>query len=228
MMHRIITIDATEYTASIGALENYRVAIVNGEISVSPDLDARTSDADFEAVFYGKQRVEVITFPAPETEEVVAEVPNPEYIDADTTPDVPETIEETQTVTGPERYTIGPLALDEGETPLVLAKRKKLAEIAAARYAVEIGGVVVDNMAIMTDRESQALITGAAFAATQDSNFTCQWKTSGGFVTLDATTILAAAQAVRSHVQGCFDREAELTAAVEAAMTVAAVEAVTW
>jgi hypothetical protein len=43
---------------------------------------------------------------------------------------------------------------------------------------------------------------------------------------LDAATILAVAQAVRTHVQACFDREATLSAQVEAATTVEEVQAV--
>ena len=41
-------------------------------------------------------------------------------------------------------------------------KSRKLADIAAARYAQETGGLALNGMTIRTDRESQALITGAA------------------------------------------------------------------
>jgi hypothetical protein len=118
--------------------------------------------------------------------------------------------------------------LDSDETPLVLAKRAKLAEIAAARWRAEVGGVEVSGMKIDTSRESRALITGAALAATIDPTYTCQWKAAQGFITLNAEAILAAATAVRQHVQACFDHEAELTAVVAAAEMIEAVESVSW
>jgi hypothetical protein len=110
--------------------------------------------------------------------------------------------------------------------PLATLKRRKTEEIAAARWKAEVGGVAVGGMTVDTSRESQALITGAALAATLDADYTCRWKTAGGFVDLDAKTVIAVAQAVRAHVQECFDREAELTAAIEAAETVEEVQAI--
>jgi len=93
------------------------------------------------------------------------------------------------------------------------ARERKRAEIAAARFEAETAGI--DG--IKTDRESQALITGAALKAMQDSTYTCRWKTESGFVELTAPQILAIADAVRAHVQSCFDREAELLPLIEAA-----------
>ena len=71
-------------------------------------------------------------------------------------------------------------------------------------------------MAVATDRDSQALITGAALAAMLDSAYVCRWKTPSGFVELTAEQIIAVAQAVRAHVQACFDREAELLTEIDA------------
>ncbi len=104
------------------------------------------------------------------------------------------------------------------------ARDSKKAEIAAARFEAETAGI--DG--IKTDRESQALITGAALKAMQDDTYSCRWKTEAGFVELTAPQILAIADAVREHVQGCFDREAELLALVEAATTPEEVEAIVW
>ena len=47
-------------------------------------------------------------------------------------------------------------------------------------------------------------------------------------MTLTAQQILGMADAVRAHVQGCFDREAGLAAQVQAAETVEAVQAINW
>jgi hypothetical protein len=197
-MHRIIKIDNTSYRADIGALNNCRVTIKDGEITVSPDLTGRTPGAKFEAVFYGRERVEPLTVPAPDQE------------------------------SGNDRYRIDPLELDEDETPLTLAKRAKLCGIAAERWRAETGGITFSGMTIDTSRESQALITGAALQATIDSAYTCRWKTAQGFVELTTEMVLAVAVAVRQHVQACFDREAELSEAVDAAETMEAVQAISW
>jgi len=114
-----------------------------------------------------------------------------------------------------------PMTLDE-------AKAAKKDEIAAARFAAETGGIVVGGAEIRTDRESQAMITGAALKAIQDAEYSCSWKTDGGFVQLSAPQILAIADAVRAHVQECFDHERALNALVDAAETVAELEGITW
>ena len=114
-----------------------------------------------------------------------------------------------------------PMTLDE-------AKAAKKDEIAAARYAAEIAGVAVGGVTVRTDRESQALITGAALKALQDAEYVCSWKTDAGFVELSAPQILAIADAVRAHVQECFDHERALNALVDAAETVAELEGITW
>ncbi len=108
------------------------------------------------------------------------------------------------------------------------AKAAKKQEIAAARYAAEIAGVAVGGVVVKTDRESQALITGAALKALQDAEYVCSWKTDAGFVELSAPQILAIADAVRAHVQAQFDHERALLALIDAAGTLEDLEAVAW
>ena len=96
---------------------------------------------------------------------------------------------------------------------LEVAKERKRGEIAAARFEAETSGI--DG--IKTDRESQALITGAALKAMQDNTYTCKWKGIDGFVELTAPQIIAVADAVRQHVQSCFDKEAELCGLIDKA-----------
>lgn len=86
--------------------------------------------------------------------------------------------------------------------------------IAARRYREETRGITLAGESIDTGRDSQALITGAALAAVIDPAYTCNWKTTTGFIALDAPQIIGIASAVRAHVQACFDREAELVSAV--------------
>lgn len=97
-----------------------------------------------------------------------------------------------------------------------LSNAELLDAIAAKRYAVETGGITVQGMPIDTARDSQNLITGAALAADRDKTYTVKWKTVSGFVELSADQLLALADAVRKHVQACFNREADLAAAVAA------------
>ena len=108
------------------------------------------------------------------------------------------------------------------------ARERKRGEIAAARFEAETAGIDVNGFTVRTDRESQSLITGAALKAMQDSTYTCKWKGIDGFVELTAPQIIAVADGVRQHVQGCFDHEAELLPLIEAATTEAELEAISW
>ncbi len=110
------------------------------------------------------------------------------------------------------------------EDKFAKAKEAKKAEIAQARYNAEIAGI----NGIRTDRESQGLITGAALKAMQDNTYTCKWKGIDGFVTLNATQIIAVADLVRQHVQSCFDHEAELLPLIASAETEAELNAIKW
>lgn len=123
----------------------------------------------------------------------------------------------------PEKIAALTAAWNEARRPPTLAEAKatKLAAVAAFRYVRETAGIG----GFRTDRESQALLTGAALAATLDAGYTVDWKGEAGWVTLNAAQLLAAAQAVRAHVQACFSNERAHTEAIEALATVEAVQA---
>lgn len=97
------------------------------------------------------------------------------------------------------------------------AEQKKAIKsaIASRRYDEETAGITVAGIPIDTGRDSQGLITGATVSAMLDSAYVCQWKTPGGFVSLDASQLTAIAQKMRAHVQACFDREAVLLDALD-------------
>lgn len=97
-------------------------------------------------------------------------------------------------------------AEQSAETALNAIKQR----IAAARFIAETAGISAGGRIVDTGRDSQGLITGAAFAASLNPAYVCRWKTPAGFVELDAPTLIDTASAVRTHVQACFDREAEL------------------
>lgn len=85
---------------------------------------------------------------------------------------------------------------------------------AETRYNKETQGITVNGIAINTERDSQAMITGAALSAFLDNTYVCRWKTPSGFIELDATQLIAVSQAMRKYVQACFDRESELLEAI--------------
>lgn len=85
------------------------------------------------------------------------------------------------------------------------------------RWEKEVGGIVVNGSLIATDRESQAMLTGAAAMAQIDTSFTAMWKSADGtFTELGAGQIIALARAVGKHVQACFAMEAAVNEAVKA------------
>lgn len=115
------------------------------------------------------------------------------------------------------------------EMTLEEAKAERLARLAQERWEEETGGLILpDGTVIRTDRESQALLTGAALSALQDSTITIEWKSTSGWVTLTAEQVLAIAAAVRTHVQAAFSKEKALAEQVETCATPSQVQAITW
>lgn len=92
---------------------------------------------------------------------------------------------------------------------------KAVSVVAARRYQSEISGIEFSGMLIDTGRDSQNLITGATLASIMNPEYVCNWKTPNGFVELTAPTLALVSNAVRTHVQACFDRERELTETIK-------------
>lgn len=86
----------------------------------------------------------------------------------------------------------------------------KLQELAEFRWKVETAGLDFYGNMIDTSRESQMLIMGARLAAMSDESFVFDWKSSDGWMQIDAQTIIAISDAVRAHIQDCFTREKEI------------------
>jgi len=96
-------------------------------------------------------------------------------------------------------------------------REQLLAYAAQKRRAKEIGGITVNSVPVYTDPESQAKLHAARTAAKEDAGYTVKWKGAGGvFFTLNATQIIAIADAVRAHVQACFDAEEAVANAINA------------
>lgn len=88
------------------------------------------------------------------------------------------------------------------------ARAAKLAELANLRWRRETGGLTLNGVTVATDEKSQSKLHAARTRAKENANYTVNWKTVGGFATLDATQIIAIADAVGDHVRECFDNEA--------------------
>ena len=108
-------------------------------------------------------------------------------------------------------------------------RQLKKDEIAAARYAAETGGCMVDGVMIATDRGSQALLTAAVVTARLDVEFKTRWKCADGrFKQLDAFQLRAIGDAVIAHVERCFAREGELCELIDAAQTPEELASIRW
>lgn len=80
------------------------------------------------------------------------------------------------------------------------------------RFELETGGVTVGGDTILTDRASQAMISGAYNYVQANPGTTIQFKTADGFVELTAAQMTAIANAVGAHVQTCFAAEKAIAA----------------
>jgi len=86
---------------------------------------------------------------------------------------------------------------------------------ATKRYEAETSGILVGGNAIRTDRESQAMITGAfAFSQIAPDGTEIKFKTAAGFAVLSKSDVAAVALAVAQHVQACFAKEADVVASI--------------
>tara|TARA_R110000823_G_scaffold234179_1_gene360442 strand:- start:282 stop:836 length:555 start_codon:yes stop_codon:yes gene_type:complete len=106
--------------------------------------------------------------------------------------------------------------------------RKELIE--KARYATEIGGIVVGGIPVDTDRKSRTVMM-EVFKAMQDGFVAgpVKLKTSTGFTPdLDIAAMTSIASATAAHVQGAFQKESRLFAAIDAASTAEDIRTVGW
>lgn len=109
-------------------------------------------------------------------------------------------------------------------------KERLSAYVADKRWQVETGGIVVGGLPVATDDRSKIMIIGARVKAAADGDFTTEWKTQAGFVSIDASTIVAISDAVLAHVDACFAAEAVVLAAIEAGTitTTAEIDTADW
>jgi len=100
---------------------------------------------------------------------------------------------------------------------------------ARKRYDVEVGGIDVNGLAVRTDRFTVERIYQARFLAKEDPGFDTDWKLGDGtFLTIDATTIIGISDAVTAHLKGVFTKEKTANTSIDAATTLAELQAITW
>jgi len=109
------------------------------------------------------------------------------------------------------------------EITLEEAKAMALQELAAYRYQQETGGITVAGARISTDRESQAMLSGALAYSAMTPGVLIDWKGEDGWTTIDQQTLAQIALAVGAHVQACFSREKAHAEAISALATVESV-----
>lgn len=114
-----------------------------------------------------------------------------------------------------------PLTLDQ-------AIENKKTEISSSRWLEETSGITIKDIKIATDRESVSLLNGAITQAIINPEYTVKWKTSSGFITLNTELLFMLGTAVRTHVQNCFNKEADLLELLENVETFEDVEAISW
>jgi hypothetical protein len=119
--------------------------------------------------------------------------------------------------------------IDYSEAELITmfaeVKEAKKAEITQSRFEAETAGIY----GIKTDRESQALLTGAVLQAVIDPTYSLSWKTiDGTFVSLSAEEIMTVGRTVREYVQSQFNKEEALCGMIDSAATIEEVKKITW
>lgn len=117
-----------------------------------------------------------------------------------------------------------PIAID----PPVPARTKAalLSDVAAKRWQVETGGIVIAGHPIATDRESVSQLNGSYGSLKNGLIADTPWKAADGSFTLVTLTELEPiAQGVAAHVRSCFAAEQAHVEAIEALYTQAELDA---
>ena len=87
-------------------------------------------------------------------------------------------------------------------------KQQAIAGLAAYRFEVETGGLTLPNgTVILSDRESQSLLSSAFQSLSEPFFDSIDWKANGEWVTVTVDEIKPITQAMARHVQACFTAE---------------------
>lgn len=119
------------------------------------------------------------------------------------------------------------ITADENGYPIVIdppqpvrTQAVLLAEVAAKRWLVETGGILIGGTPIATDRDSQAQLTSAYTSLKSGLIVDTPWKAAdGSFTLVTLAEIEPVAQAVAAHVRACFAAEQAHNQAISALAT---------
>ena len=84
--------------------------------------------------------------------------------------------------------------------------------------------IVINGVTIEPNDLTQQRLIAARISAKEDAQYTVDWKTSAGFVTLNATQVIAFADAVNEHVKKCFAAEKTTTINLDSYATLEQIE----
>jgi hypothetical protein len=114
------------------------------------------------------------------------------------------------------------------DIPLADRKAERLAELAARRWEIETGGIVVGELTVPSDRETQDRIDQIVGAYSDDDiSGPVSFKLAPGVHQDIDDAVLRAVKAVGAqHIQQCFRREGELAVLILAAADLAALDAI--
>lgn len=117
------------------------------------------------------------------------------------------------------RWEVAPL-------PLPFAKAAKKEDATALRWAQETGGIITpDGIRVLTGIEDQNRIA-TAIQGMRDSGITeVDFKSASGWVTLTLDQLVGVAALIAEHVQACFTRERALYEAIDACVSLEALNA---
>ncbi len=199
-MHRKIFLGGVEHTADFGLLENARVTIKSGVVTVSADLTGRTAGAEFEGLFHGKQSIEVLTGPMKEGPE------------GRPTPD----------------YDIGPLVMAPGEE-LAIAKAKKKEEIKKAwEHEIAAVGMPIpgENFSVNFDVADALIWENGLTMTTEDTVMVRGIDNVMRPMTRAKALTISGLQ--KQHYAAMIKKKWTLQSQIDSAATIEAVEAVKW
>jgi len=115
-----------------------------------------------------------------------------------------------------------------GNVDIETLKQGKLWQLADSRWREETGGYVYKNHEFHSDRESQDRVFQAYMASLSNTNFTATWKTKTGWLEMTASDFIALYNEFQTFLQGLYQKEKNLQALVEAATTIAELNAIEW
>lgn len=87
------------------------------------------------------------------------------------------------------------------------SKIKKKVAVAIYRYEKEINGLLINDVSIKTDRESQSQLNSALTSLQSGLITDTPWKAENGWMLVTLAEIQPIAQAVAMHVRSCFVQE---------------------